>query len=156
MNQRTMELAVGIFMAVGIGALMVLALQVSNLNNAVGGDGYEVTARFENIGQLKVRSAVKMSGVTIGQVSDISIDPKSLAAQVTLRIDRKYNELPADTSAQVFTSGMLGEQYIALEPGGEENFLSDGSTITLTQSALVLEQLIGQFMFKQASGDNEK
>ena len=153
MQQRTLEVVVGMFMAAGLGALLVLALQVSNLGTAVGKDGYTVKANFDNIGQLKVRSAVKMAGVNIGQVTAIEIDPKSFAAIVSMRIDRHYDQIPKDTSAQVFTSGLLGEQYVALEAGGEEAFLKDGSTITLTQSALVLEQLIGQFMFKQASGD---
>jgi phospholipid/cholesterol/gamma-HCH transport system substrate-binding protein len=155
MQQRNLELAVGLFMAIGLGALLMLALQVSDLGTSVGKDGYRIEARFDNIGQLKTRAAVKMSGVAIGQVVDIHVDHATFDAVVVMQIDRRFNDIPVDTSAQIFTSGMLGEQYIALQPGGEETFLAEGDTITLTQPALVLEQLIGQFMMSKASGDAE-
>jgi phospholipid/cholesterol/gamma-HCH transport system substrate-binding protein len=153
MQQRNLELAVGIFVALGLGALLILAMQVADLGTTVGRDGYRLMARFDNIGQLKPRAAVKMSGVAVGQVAQIYVDPETFDAVVVMRIDRRFDRIPLDTSAQIFTSGMLGEQYIALQPGGEETFLAEGDTITITQPALVLEQLIGQFMMGRAAGD---
>jgi len=153
MQQRNLELAVGVFLAVGLGALLMLALQFSDLGTSVGHDGYRLQAHFDNIGQLKTRAAVTMSGVAVGQVVDIHVDRQTFDAVVVMQIDRSFDEIPVDTSAQIFTSGMLGEQYVALQPGGVETFLADGDTITLTQPALVLEQLIGQFMMGKAAGD---
>lgn len=152
-----MEILVGVFVALGLGALLVLALEVSNLSSGgSGGRGYDVEARFDNIGQLKVRAPVKLAGVNVGQVTDITVDPQTFEAVARLRISDRFAAIPTDTSAQIYTSGLLGEQYVALEPGGEETFLTDGSTIKLTQSALVLEQLISQFMFKKAAGDEDR
>jgi len=153
MQQRNLELAVGIFVAIGLAALLILALHVSDFGTAVGRDGYRLQARFDNIGQLKPRAAVKMSGVAIGQVAEIYVDPETFDAVAVMRIERRFDRIPLDTSAQIFTSGMLGEQYIALQPGGEETFLAEGDTITITQPAMVLEQLIGQFMMSSAAGD---
>ncbi len=153
MQKRNLELAVGIFVALGLGALLILALRVTDLGTTVGRDGYRVLAHFDNVGQLKPRAAVKVSGVTVGQVAEIYVDPETFDAVVVMRIDRRFNQLPLDTSAQIFTSGMLGEQYVALNPGGDETFLAEGDTITITQPALVLEQLIGQFMMGKAAGD---
>ncbi len=150
-NTRLVETLVGIFVAAGLAALFMLAMKVSNLNAFSDVEGYEVKAQFENIGGLKVLSAVSIGGVRIGRVSSIDFDQEDYEAVVTMMIDPKYNRLPTDTSASIFTSGLLGEQYIGLEPGGEEAFLKDGDNISLTQSAMVMEQIIGQFLFSKAS-----
>jgi len=115
--------------------------------------GYKVTARFENIGGLKIRAPVTLGGVRIGRVSGIDLDPRNYEAVVTLSIDPKYDQLPADSSASILTSGLLGEQYVGLEPGGMDNHLKNGSTLKLTQSALVLEKLIGRMLTNAAAGD---
>lgn len=149
---RGVEIWVGLFVAAGLAALFMLAMRVSNLNLAVDEDGYTVSARFENVAGLKVRAPVEMAGVRIGRVEAIEFDPQSLQARVTLRIASQYDQLPEDTSASVLTAGLLGEKYVGLEPGGAEDPLKAGSEITLTQSSLVLEQLIGQFLFSKAQG----
>ena len=150
-QNRTMEILVGAFMAVGFLALFFLSMQVSNLSSSNGGKGYQVLARFDNIGSLKVRSPVTMAGVRIGRVSDIAFDRKTFEAVVTLRIDSGYEQsIPDDTFAKIFTAGLLGEQYIGLDAGGSSTFLTEGGQITLTQSALVLEEIIGQFLFSKA------
>jgi phospholipid/cholesterol/gamma-HCH transport system substrate-binding protein len=150
MNTRLVEIAVGAFMAAGLVALFFLAMQVSNLASISNGEGYEVTARFDNIGGLKVRSQVSMAGVRIGRVVGIDYDQKSFEALVTMRIDSAYNQIPEDTIAKIYTSGLLGEQYIGLDPGGSLENLQQGSEIMMTQSALVLEEIIGQFLFSKA------
>ena len=132
-------------------ALFMLAMKVSNLNAFSVKDGYSLTARFDNIGGLKVQSPVNASGVRIGRVVAIEYDQESYEAQVRMVIDPKYNRLPKDTSAGIYTSGLLGEQYISLEPGGADDYLRDGDRVTLTQSALVLEQVIGQYLFSAAA-----
>jgi phospholipid/cholesterol/gamma-HCH transport system substrate-binding protein len=137
-------------MAVGLVALFFLAMQVSNLASISGDDGYEVKAYFNNIGGLKVRSPVSMSGVRIGRVVDIRYDQKSYEALVTLRIEEAYDQIPEDTIAKIYTSGLLGEQYVGLDPGGSLENLGQGSEITMTQSALVLEEIVGQFLFNKA------
>ncbi|HEC16596.1 MAG TPA: outer membrane lipid asymmetry maintenance protein MlaD [Sedimenticola sp.] len=147
---RTMEILVGAFMAAGFVALFFLAMQVSNLSAISEGDGYHVTARFDNIGGLKVRSPVAMAGVRIGRVTAITFDDTTYEAVVTMLIDSNRNTIPEDTFAKIYTSGLLGEQYIGLDPGGSEEFLKEGSHISLTQSALVLEEIIGQFLFSKA------
>lgn len=153
MAKQKLELAVGAFIVVGIGALVMLALQVSNLASIASDDGYEIQARFDNIGGLKVRAPVMMSGVRVGQVTGLGLDNKTFEAVITLNISEQFNNLPKDTSASIFTSGLLGEQYIALEPGGDEKVLMSGDTLSLTQSAIVLEQVIGQVLFDKASGE---
>ena len=155
MHSRSVEIWVGLFVAAGLAALFMLALQVSNLSMVSEDVGYDVTARFENIGSLKVRSPVSMAGVRVGRVSAIGFDPQTFEAVVTLHISSKYDQLPADTSANIFTAGLLGEQYVGLEPGGDMEVLEQGSEIMLTQSALVLEQLIGQFLFSKAQEGDE-
>ncbi len=150
MNTRLVEIAVGAFMAVGLVALFFLAMQVSNLASITTSDGYEVTARFDNIGGLKVRSPVSMAGVRIGRVVAISYDQKSFEALVTLQIESAYDQIPEDTIAKIYTSGLLGEQYIGLDPGGSLESLQQGSELMITQSALVLEEIIGQFLFSKA------
>ena len=156
MQSRTVEIWVGLFIAAGMAALFMLAMQVSNLTVVNTDEGYDVTARFENISGLKVRAPVTMAGVRIGRVTQVGFDPRTFEAVVTMHISGQYNQLPADTSASIFTAGLLGEQYVGLEPGGEMEVLKDGSEIVLTQSALVLEQLIGQFLFSKASEGESK
>lgn len=151
MQIRVIEVGVGIFIAVGLAALLVLALKVSNLASFSDAGSYKLTARFDNIGGLKARSPVTMAGVKIGRVSSIDFDDTTYEAVVTLSILPAYKNLPLDTSASIFTSGLLGEQYIGLGVGGEEEFLRDGGEIELTQSAIVLEELIGKFMLSRAA-----
>ena len=156
MNIRTVEISVGLFVAIGIAALFMLAMQVSNLASLGGeGDSYTLTAAFENIGGLKVRSPVTVSGVRVGRVEAIDYDSTAYEAVVTLRIASAYDAFPEDTSASIFTAGLLGEQYIALDPGGSMDNLVDGSRIRLTQSALVMEQIIGQFLYSMADNEDE-
>ncbi|MGD8514626.1 MAG: outer membrane lipid asymmetry maintenance protein MlaD [Granulosicoccaceae bacterium] len=149
---RTIEIIVGLFIALGLAALFMLAMKVSNLAAFTDEDGYMVTARFENIGGLKERSPVTVAGVRVGRVTGIEFDNETFEAVVTLNISPQYNKLPEDTFASIFTAGLLGEQYVGLEPGGSENNLKDGSVIRQTQSAIVLEQIIGQFLYSQAEG----
>ena len=156
MQSRTVEIWVGLFVAGGMAALFMLAMQVSNLSVMNTDKGYDVTAAFDNVSGLKVRSPVTVAGVRIGRVTDISFDPQTFRAVVTMNISNRYNELPVDTSASVLTSGLLGEKYIGLEPGGAPQSLKNGSRIKLTQSSLVLEQLIGQFLFSKAQDKGGK
>jgi phospholipid/cholesterol/gamma-HCH transport system substrate-binding protein len=146
-----METWVGVFVAAGFAALAMLAFKVGNLGEAEVGNPYSIKANFDNIGGLKVRSAVKMSGVLLGRVSRISFDDERYQAVVTMNIEGRYDKIPTDTSAAILTSGLLGEQYIGLEPGGAEEYLKNGDTLRLTQSAVVLEKLIGQFLFNKAA-----
>jgi phospholipid/cholesterol/gamma-HCH transport system substrate-binding protein len=147
---------VGLFVACGLAALFMLAMQVSNLASLGGdGDSYTVTAAFENVGGLKVRSPVTVSGVRVGRVDAIDYDTSAYEAVVTLRINAAYDAFPEDTSASIFTAGLLGEQYIALDPGGSMDNLAQDSRIQLTQSALVMEQIIGQFLYSMADKDKE-
>ncbi len=152
---RTIEILVGAFMAAGIVALFFLAMHVSNLSATKGGGGYLLKARFDNVGSLKERAPVTIAGVRIGRVESISFDKGTYEALVTLRVERDYDNLPNDTFANVFTSGLLGEQYIALDPGGSTEYLHDGDTIGHTQSALVLEQMIGQFLYNKAGESSQ-
>ena len=152
MNNRTVEIGVGLFVALGIAALFMLAMQVSNLGMLTSSsDSYLLTAGFENIGGLKVRSPVTVSGVRVGRVDAIDYDDDAFEAVVTLRINDNYNRFPTDTSASIFTAGLLGEQYIALEPGGSMENLINGDRLQLTQSALVMEQVIGQFLYSASA-----
>jgi phospholipid/cholesterol/gamma-HCH transport system substrate-binding protein len=150
MNTRGLEISVGAFMAAGLVALFFLAMQVSNLASISASEGYEVKARFDNIGGLKVRSPVSMAGVRIGRVVAIGYDQESFEAVVTMAIDPAYSKIPDDTIAKIYTSGLLGEQYIGLDPGGSLENLQGGSELMMTQSALVLEEIIGQFLFSKA------
>lgn len=153
MTNRFMEVAVGLFLLVGIFALGYLALSVGNMGAATGDDSYRVTARFDNIGGLTVKSPVTLSGVRIGRVTAIDVDRELFSAVVTMSIDASYDNLPIDSSASILTSGLLGAQYVGLSPGGDFESLSDGDRIELTQSAMVLENLIGQLLFSKASED---
>ncbi len=148
---KGLETAVGLFLVAGVGALLVLALKVSNLAAFTQRAGYKVVAHFDNIGGLKVLSAVKMAGVPVGRVSAIEFDQDEYEAVVTLAIDPQYNHIPEDSTAGIFTSGLLGEQYVGLTAGGEDKYLKNGDKIKITQSAVILEQLIGQFLFRKAA-----
>lgn len=140
-------------MALGFGALFVLAMKVSNLNRFSGSEStYQVTAFFQNIGGLKVRAPVAVSGVRVGRVTDIVYDPQRWRAKVIMAIDAKQNYFPTDTGASIYTAGLLGEQYIALEPGAEDEKLKNGDEISYTQGALVLEEIISKFISNAATG----
>jgi len=150
MNTRNIEILVGIFVVMAVAALVMLSLKVSNLASYGGeGDSYEILAQFENVGGLKERSPVSAGGVRVGKVSAISYNNEEFTAVVSMQIEGGY-QFPLDTSASILTAGLLGEQYIGLEPGGDEAFLAEGGEIDITQSALVLEQVIGQFLFSKA------
>lgn len=153
MQSKSTEILVGMFVAAGLAALFMLSMKVSNLGDFTDETGYQVTAEFENIGGLKVRSPVTMAGVRVGRVASISLHPVTYNAEVTLNMYPQFNNLPLDTSASIYTAGLLGEQYIGLVAGAEEEFLQDGDVIDLTQPALVLEQVIGQFLYSKAEGD---
>lgn len=155
MTSRKIEILVGLFVAAGIAAFFMLAVNVSNMKTYGSDESYELMARFDNIGGLKVRSPVSAGGVRIGRVTDIQYDSDTYEAVVVMSIDAKYNKFPLDTAASIYTSGLLGEQFIGLEPGAEEDFLQNGDIMDLTQSAIVLEQIIGQFLYSQ-SDDTDK
>ncbi len=153
---RTMELGTGLFVLLGIGALFFLTTQTTGRNDFDADETFAVQARFENIGSLKTRAPVSMSGVTIGRVTDIQFDPVSLEAVVTFVIDSKYDQIPDDSDASILTAGLLGSQYIGLQPGGSSFFLEQGSEILYTQSAIVLENIIGKFLVGgRPEGDEE-
>ena len=150
MNRKAIDLWVGVFVAIGFAALIFLALKVGNLGpTSQLGETYRVSAHFDNIGGLKVRGAVKSAGVVVGRVGSIGFDPKSYQAVVALDLDKRY-QFPKDTFANILTSGLLGEQYVGLDIGGDEEFLKPGDKVLKTQSAIVLEKLIGQFLFNKA------
>jgi phospholipid/cholesterol/gamma-HCH transport system substrate-binding protein len=147
MRERTVEIIVGFFVLAGILALLVLALKVSGLSMSVGGHSYQVTARFDNIGSLKPRAPVTMAGVRVGEVTNIYLDPATFKAIATLQINASQNKIPSDTSASILTQGLLGANYISLNPGYSETFLKNGDRIQNTHPAIILENLIGQFLF---------
>ena len=155
MSRTTLDLWVGFFVAVGLGALLFLALKVGNMASSNSGDTYAIHAKFDNIGGLKVRGAVKSAGVVVGRVTEISFDPEAYQALVTINVDSRY-KFPRDTFATINTSGLLGEQYIGFEVGGDTAMLKAGDVIKKTQSAVVLEKLISQFMFNKAAEDGDK
>ena len=149
MNKSGLDLWVGLFVIAGVGALLFLALKVGSMSAVNASEGYEVVAAFDNIGGLKARAPVKSAGVVVGRVSDISLDSQAYEALVTLRLDKRYT-FPKDTSAAILTSGLLGEQYIGIEAGGDSVKLKDKDRIKITQDAVVLENLIGQFLYGKA------
>lgn len=155
MDRTTIDLWFGAFVLAGFSALLVLALKVGNLGADRVNSSYNVVARFDNIGGLKVRAPVRSSGVLVGRVAEIRFDNERFQASVTLALDSRYT-FPKDTSASVLTSGLLGEQYVGLDAGGDDKKLADGDRITITQSAVVLERLIGQFLFSKAQEDGAK
>lgn len=155
MNRATIDLWVGFFVAFGLGALLFLALKVGNLSSSDVGDTYALQARFDNIGGLKVRAPVKSAGVVVGRVGEIRFDAETYTALVSMHIDKRY-QFPRDTFATINTSGLLGEQYVGFEVGGDAEMLKAGESLKKTQSAMVLEKLISQFMFNKAAEDEGK
>ena len=151
MNKKTTEIMVGLFVVLGARALLFLALKAANLASFTGGgNSYTVQARFENIGGLKARAPVRSAGVNVGRITSITLDRVTFQGVVTMDINADVT-FPKDSSAKILTSGLLGDQYIGLEPGGSEQNLATGDVITQTQSAVVLENLIGQFLFSRAA-----
>jgi phospholipid/cholesterol/gamma-HCH transport system substrate-binding protein len=150
MHRSTIDLWVGIFVTLGIAALLFLSLRVGNLVTVTRVPGYHIEAEFDNIGGLKLRAPVKAAGVVVGRVERIRLDPQTYRAAVTMRIDQGY-QFTRDTIASILTSGLLGEVYIGLDIGGDPKMLTDGGHITKTQSAVILEKLIGQFLFNKAA-----
>lgn len=152
MQKRGLEIVVGFFVCLGIAAVFILTMRVSNLADTRGIDGYTVTAEFSNIGGLKAGAPVQLAGVRIGRVSDIRINQTTYEAVVSMYIQERY-ELPKDSDARILTAGLLGEQYIGLGPGAATENLEDGDEIKITQSAIVLEELIGQFLYQMGNAD---
>lgn len=156
MNRTALDLWVGFFVAIGFVALIFLALKVGNLSSStLSNETYVVTAQFDNIGGLKMRAPVKSAGVVVGRVAEISFDSQTYMAAVTVTIDSRY-QFPKDTFASILTSGLLGEQYVGLEVGGDSNMLKNGDKISKTQSAVVIEKLISQFLFDKAAEGQTK
>ena len=150
MGKKGIEVLVGGFVLMGMLALVFLALKAANLGSFGSGDTYRVKANFDNIGGLKVRAPVRSAGVIVGRVANITLDPKTFQGVVTLDIDRAY-QFPKDSAAKILTAGLLGDQYIGIEPGGDDKNLAAGDTVAQTQSAVVLENLIGQFLTGKAA-----
>lgn len=150
MGRKGVETLVGLFVLLGILAILFLALRAANLGNFVIGETYTITARFDNIGGLKVRSPVKSAGVTVGRIKAIVLDTNTYQGQVTMEIEQTVT-FPDDTSAKILTSGLLGDQFVGLVPGGSDKNLQAGGQIKLTQSAVLLENLIGQFLYNKAA-----
>ena len=155
MNSRVLEFWVGLFVLIGFASLMFLALKVGNLGFGDSAHDYSISAMFNNIGSLKVRAPVRSAGVTVGRVTAVEFDTKGYQARVTMSIDGAY-QFPKDTSASILTSGVLGENYVGLEAGGDETLLKPGDQITITQSAVVLEQVIGRFLYDKAQSSGGK
>ena len=155
MERTTIDLWVGIFAAAGAAAILGLAMKVGNLTSADIGETYTVTAAFENIGGLKPRAPVKSAGVVVGRVDNIQFDTTNYEAMVTIKVDKRY-AFPKDTFANIYTAGLLGEQYVGLEAGGDPDSLKNGDKITHTQDAVVLEKMISQFLYSKASESNDK
>ena len=155
MERTTIDLWVGIFVALGVAAMFGLAMKVGNLTTNSIGETYMVSANFGNIGGLKPRAPVKSAGVVVGRVADIQFDPATFEAVVSLSVDKRYN-FPRDTFANIFTAGLLGEQYVDLDVGGDEVALKNGDKITQTQDAVVLEKMISQFLYSKASEETKE
>ena len=153
MQNRTLEVGVGMFLLAGILALILLALRVSGLSTSSANDTYKLYAYFDNIAGLTVRAKVTMAGVTVGKVTAIDLDRDNFTGRVTLQVDKKVDKLPTDSTASILTAGLLGEKYIGISVGGEDTRLKDGGTIHDTQSSLVLEDLIGKFLLNTVSKD---
>lgn len=149
MERTTMDLWVGAFVVAGAAALVMLAMKVGNLGTYNVSEAYQVHAYFSNIGGLKPKASIKSAGVLVGRVTEITLDTQRYEAKVTMSLDKRY-QFPRDTFANILTSGLLGEQYIGLMPGGDEEMLKDGEQLKMTQSAVVLEELIGKFLYSKA------
>lgn len=152
-SQRLIESLVGLFLLLALTALTVLAFKVSGLTTLFPSKSYVIQASFDDIGGLKVRSPVKIGGVQVGEVSNISLDPLTFKAVVTMKIEQEFNEIPDDSSAAILTAGLLGDNYVALTPMYNKSFLKNGSRIEYANSAMILEKLIGQFIYKLGNGD---
>jgi phospholipid/cholesterol/gamma-HCH transport system substrate-binding protein len=150
MERTTLDLWVGMFVVAGIAALVMLAMKVGNLSTYNVSESYEVHAYFSNIGGLKPKASVKSAGVLVGRVTEITLDTERYEAKVVMSLDKRY-QFPKDTFANILTSGLLGEQYIGLAPGGDEEMLQNGAQMKMTQSAVVLEDLIGKFLYSKAA-----
>lgn len=150
---RAVELGTGLFVLLGVGALFFLTTQTTGGDDFNADDVYTVEARFQNVGSLKRRAPVSMAGVTIGRVTDVEFDPVALEAVVTFVIDKRFDQIPDDSDASILTAGLLGSQYIGLQPGGSDIYLEEGSEILFTQSAVVLENLIGKFLVNSSDDD---
>ena len=155
MERTTLDLWVGLFVVAGLAAVLVLAMKVGNLSTFNMSESYAIQAEFDNIGGLKSRSPVKSAGVVVGRVTAITFDNKTFRAQVSMVIDKRY-QFPKDTFAKILTAGLLGEQYIGLDPGGDEQVLKSGDVVSKTQSAVVLENLISSFLYSKASEGDAK
>ncbi len=153
---RSIEMGTGLFVLLGMAALFFLTTQTTGSNTLGGSDTYEVTAQFDNVGSLKNRAPVRMSGVTIGRVKSVRFDPVTLVAEVKLEIESQYDRIPEDSDAGILTSGLLGSQYVGLQAGGSDLSLQEGSEIEFTQSAIIIENLISKYLFKQDSGSDKK
>jgi phospholipid/cholesterol/gamma-HCH transport system substrate-binding protein len=153
---RSVELGTGLFVLLGFAALFFLTTQTTGSNDFSASEAFQVTARFENVGSLTDRAPVAMSGVTIGRVSSVEFDPESLDAVVTFMIDGRFDQIPDDSDASILTAGLLGSQYIGLQPGGSDLYLEEGSEIQFTQSAIVIENLISKYLFNQDSGSDSE
>ena len=154
MSTRTFEASVGLFVIIGVASILFLAFRVSGLVSS-GDSGYQISAYFNDVGGLRPRSAVTLGGVKVGEVTTVAYDMRSYKARVDMRIDSAVDALPLDTSASIYTAGLLGDQYIALVPGAEDDVLSDGGQLDITESAMVLERVIGQFLFSMAESGGE-
>jgi phospholipid/cholesterol/gamma-HCH transport system substrate-binding protein len=152
---RTVELGAGLFVLLGVAALFFLTTQTTNLG-AYTTEGYELVGRFDNVGGLKVRAPVTVAGVTVGRVTAIDVDPEQLRAVVHMKIDPEFDKLPDDSDASILTAGLIGGQYIGISPGGSDKYLADGDELQFTQSALVLEDLIGKFLVRAGQGNQEE
>ena len=152
---RSVEIGTGLFVLLGMSALFFMTTQTTGGEKFSASETFEVEANFDNVGSLKPRAPVAMSGVTIGRVTDVRFDPVALEATVTLIIDSQYDQIPEDSDASILTSGLLGSQYIGLQAGGSDIYLENGSEIYITQSAIVLENLIGKFLVNSGSGGDE-
>jgi phospholipid/cholesterol/gamma-HCH transport system substrate-binding protein len=155
-HNKTQDTLVGLFVASGMAGLFFMAMQMSNLGSFNEQNNYTISADFENSGGLKVKAPVVVGGVRVGRVLEISLDKKNFRSIVKMSIDPQYNTLPEDTTASIFTSGLLGEQYVSLEPGGSDTVLKNNSKLEITQSAIVLEEVLGQFLFKDKDADDKK
>ena len=145
-QRQSFQVGSGLFIVLGFAALAYLATQTTSIANYAQGASYAIKARFTNIGQLKLRAPVKLAGVRIGTVSDIKLEPDKLDALVTLSLDKRFDKIPDDSAAAVFTSGLLGDQYVSIQPGGSPDMFKDGDEVVLTQSSMQLEELIGKYL----------
>lgn len=150
------ELASGVFLLLGLAALMWLAMRATDFGQKIGDDTYTISARFANVGDLRERAPIKIGGVLVGMVKSVELDTESFDAVVKMSIATKFNGIPSDTGASILTSGVLGDRYVGLEPGGAPDVLVEGDELYITQSALILEQIIGKYLFNTGSKDTEK